>query len=170
MIPVMTSALLSGVVSTPFKNNLNGVAQAVLDKGLDYVEDKIGIPLKPNMSPEEIAQIRESAAKHQEFLVEKANEDRANARDREVQIATNEFAPMINKVVVPVLALGTVTMSFILFAILIFVDVRDNAKDILIYILGALNSAVTRILAYYFGSSVGSHEKDSTINSLKKGV
>lgn len=166
----MIPALVSGVVTTLIKNNLNGVAQAVLDKGLDYVEDKIGIPLKPEMTPEELAQIRESAAKHQEFLVEKANEDRANARDREVKIATSEFAPLINKIVVPVLALGTVTLSFILFTILIFVDVKDNAKDILIYILGALNSAVTMILAYYFGSSVGSHEKDSTINSLKKGV
>jgi hypothetical protein len=165
----MIPALLSGVVTTLIKNNLNGVAQAVMDKGLDYVEEKTGIQIKADMSPEEIAQLRESAAKHEEFKIEQANKDRADARNREIQIATNTEAPLINKIVVPALALGTVSASFILFAILIFVDVQDNAKDILIYILGALNSAVTMILAYYFGSSVGSHEKDNTINLLKKG-
>jgi hypothetical protein len=31
-----------------------------------------------------------------------------SARDREVQIATSEFAPMLSKIVTPLLALGTV--------------------------------------------------------------
>jgi hypothetical protein len=56
----------------------------------------------------------------------------------------------------------------VLFAILIFVDVKDNAKDILIYILGVLSAAVTQILGYYFGSSQGSKEKDDKIKGLMK--
>jgi hypothetical protein len=67
---------------------------------------------------------------------------------------------MINKVVTPLLALGVVGLSFILFTILIFVDVQPEAKDILIYILGVLSAAVTQILSYYFGSSQGSKDKD----------
>jgi hypothetical protein len=47
-----------------------------------------------------------------------------------------------------------------LFAVLIFVDVKPEAKDILIYILGVLSAAVTQILSYYFGSSQGSKDKD----------
>jgi hypothetical protein len=54
-----------------------------------------------------------------------------------------------------------------LFAILIFVDVRPEAKDILIYILGVLSAAVTQILSYYFGSSQGSKDK-SELMALKK--
>jgi hypothetical protein len=60
-----------------------------------------------------------------------------------------------------------VLASFILFAILIFVDVRPEAKDILIYILGVLSAAVTQILSYYFGSSQGSKDK-SELMALKK--
>jgi hypothetical protein len=54
-----------------------------------------------------------------------------SARDREVQIATSEFAPMLSKIVTPLLALGTVGLTFILFGVIIFVDVDADSKDIL---------------------------------------
>tara|TARA_R100000353_G_scaffold150699_1_gene109112 strand:+ start:127 stop:585 length:459 start_codon:yes stop_codon:yes gene_type:complete len=94
--------------------------------------------------------------------------DRDSARRRETAIATSENASWLNKTVTPILALGTVSMSFGLFLIIIFVDVDINsgAKDILVYVLGALNSATTMVLAYYFGSSVGSKQKSSEINDL----
>ena len=94
--------------------------------------------------------------------------DRDSARRRETAIATSENASWLNKTVTPILALGTVSMSFGLFLIIIFVDVDINsgAKDILVYVLGALNSATTMVLAYYFGSSVGSKQKSSEINHL----
>jgi hypothetical protein len=85
--------------------------------------------------------------------------DRDSARNREMAIAVSEHAPTINKIVTPLLALGVVSLSFVLFTILIFVDVKENAKDILIYILGVLSAAVTQILSYYFGSSQGSKDK-----------
>ena len=92
-------------------------------------------------------------------LVELANANMDSARNRETAIATSDKAPMLNKLVTPVLALGVVGLSFLLFAILIFVDVKPEAKDILIYILGVLSAAVTQILSYYFGSSQGSKDK-----------
>jgi hypothetical protein len=99
-----------------------------------------------------------------------ANEvkDRSDARNRELQIATSDAAPLLNKVVTPVLALGSVILSFILFAVLIFIDVKAEAKDILIYILGVLSAAITQILSYYFGSSVGSKDKDEQLKGLSK--
>jgi hypothetical protein len=89
-----------------------------------------------------------------------------SARDREVQIATSEFAPMLSKIVTPLLALGTVGLTFILFGVIIFVDVDTDSKDILIYVLGALTSAVTMVLGYYFGSSAGSKEKSAQLDDI----
>jgi hypothetical protein len=67
------------------------------------------------------------------------------------------------------LALGTVGLTFILFGVIIFVDVDTDSKDILIYVLGALTSAVTMVLGYYFGSSAGSKEKaPSLMTSWKR--
>ena len=86
-----------------------------------------------------------------------------------VEIPTNG-APAINKLVTPILALGVVGLSFLLFTILIFVDVKPEAKDILIYILGVLSAAVTQILSYYFGSSQGSKDKseEAKLKALAK--
>ena len=94
--------------------------------------------------------------------------DRDSARARETAIATSENVSWLNKCVTPILALGTVAMSFALFLVIIFadVDVNSGAKDILVYVLGALNSATTMVLAYYFGSSVGSKQKSNELNDI----
>jgi hypothetical protein len=114
--------------------------------------------------PEAAMKLREIDLKE----IEAHAKDRDSARNRETAIATSDKAPMLNKVVTPVLALGVVGLSFILFAILIFVDVKPEAKDILIYILGVLSAAVTQILSYYFGSSQGS--KDKSEEAKLKGI
>jgi hypothetical protein len=114
--------------------------------------------------PEAAMKLREIDLKE----IEAHAKDRDSARNRETAIATSAAAPYINKVVTPILALGVVGLSFILFAILIFVDVKPEAKDILIYILGVLSAAVTQILSYYFGSSQGS--KDKSEEAKLKGI
>jgi hypothetical protein len=156
MLPVVAS-IVSGLI----QNNMHKVADAVMEKGVDYVEQKMGIKLKPEdqMTEDDVKCLQEAAMKHEEFMAEIDAKDRDSARNREIEIATSEKAPYINKVVTPFLALGVVGLSFILFAILIFVDVKTEAKDILIYILGVLSAAVTQILSYYFGSSQGSKDK-----------
>ncbi len=132
----------------------------------EKVLDKV-IP-DPAAKAEAQAKLMEMAQKGDLAELEFMAKEMASARDREVQIATSEFAPMLNKIVTPILALGTVALTFILYAIIIFVDVNEQSKDILIYVLGALTSAVTMVLGYYFGSSAGSKEKDQKIKDLMK--
>ena len=122
----------------------------------------------PQAKAEAQAKLMEMAQKGDLAELEFMAKEMASARDREVQIATSEFAPMLNKIVTPILALGTVALTFILYAIIIFVDVNEQSKDIMIYVLGALTSAVTMVLGYYFGSSAGSKEKDQKIKDLMK--
>jgi hypothetical protein len=63
---------IAGIISTLISNNLPKLAQGVVDKGLDYVEGKLGVKLEPEMSPEKIALISEAAMKHEEFKIEQA--------------------------------------------------------------------------------------------------
>jgi len=116
------------------------------------------------------AQLELSKMAQEGELTKIANEvkDRSDARNRELQIATSEAAPLLNKLVTPVLALGSVILSFALFGVLIFIDVKPEAKDILIYILGVLSAAVTQILSYYFGSSSGQADKEEQLKGLTK--
>lgn len=154
--------IVAGIVSSLIQNNLPKLAQAVVDKGVEYVQEKTGIKLEPEMSQEQIEKLRAEAQKYDEFMIEQDIKDRSDSRDREVKIATSQDAPMLNKVVTPVLALGTVGLSFLLFGIIIFMKGLDQAQqNILIYVLGALNAATVQVLSYYFGAS-HDHKKDVT--------
>jgi hypothetical protein len=138
---------------------------AILSIG-EKVLDRV-IP-DPGVKSEAQAKLMEMAQKGELAQLDFQAKEMDSARDREVQIATSEFAPMLNKIVTPILALGTVALTFMLYAVIIFVDVDEQSKDILIYVLGALTSAVTMVLGYYFGSSAGSKEKDQKIKDLMK--
>jgi hypothetical protein len=141
------------------------VLDSILNIGGKLIDKLIPDPAAAAQAQLELAKLAQSGE-----LDKLANEvkDRSDARNRELQIATSEAAPLLNKVVTPVLALGSVILSFALFAVLIFIDVQPEAKDILIYILGVLSAAITQILSYYFGSSVGSKDKDEQLKGLSK--
>lgn len=136
---------------------------AILSIG-EKVLDKV-MP-DPNAKAEAQAKLMQMAQQGQLAELEAMGKEMESARNREIQIATSDAAPMLNKIVTPVLALGTVGLTFILFGVIIFTDVDAESKDILIYVLGALTSAVTMVLGYYFGSSAGSKEKSSQIDEL----
>ena len=133
-----------------------GIGEKVLDRVLPDPDAKLVAQAK----------LLELAQQGQFAELEASVKDMASARDREIKIATSEAAPLLNKIVTPILALGTVCLSFILFAVILFVPVDQSSKDIIIYVLGALTSAVTMILGYYFGSSVGSKEKSQQLDEI----
>jgi ABC-type siderophore export system fused ATPase/permease subunit len=90
-----------------------------------------------------------------------------SARNREIQIAVSDKAPLLNKIITPILALAVVTLTFILFYILMFREV-GNEKDIIIYVLGVLSAVCTQVVSYFFGSSQGSAQKQTQIDKLIK--
>lgn len=94
--------------------------------------------------------------------------DLDSARQREAAIASSENAPLLNKIITPILALAITGLSFVLFAVLIFVDVTPQAKDVIIYILGVLSALVTQVASYYFGSSMGSKDKSEELRRVIK--
>ncbi len=136
---------------------------AILSIG-EKVLDKV-LP-DPEAKAKAQATLLEMSQKGQLAELEAHVKEMQSARDREIQIATSQHAPLLNKIVTPVLALGTVALTFILFGIVLFADVKPESKDIIIYVLGALTSAVTMVLGYYFGSSQGSKEKSAQIDEL----
>ena len=115
----------------------------------------------------EAAQIIAELA-HEETIFKTAVEDRSSARDRESAVVSSAEAPILNKLVTPVLALGTVSIALILFGVVLFQTglIDPSRKDLAIYILGALTTAVTQILSYYFGSSDGSAKKNVLLEDM----
>lgn len=112
--------------------------------------------------------LKEMVAENERFTQEV--QDRQSAREREANIAVSEFAPTINKIITPVLALGTVVLGFLLFGFVLFDgDVIDqNRKDLAIYVLGALTTVMTQVISFYFGSSSGSVDKTKALEDMLK--
>jgi len=180
MIPAALSAILKPLLGS----GLNLVANAVLAKGKDYVENKLGVELKPDMTSEDLAKIQIAQMEHEEELLklrleedkldlaelEARLKDTNDARQREVQIATSDKVPLINKIVTPILALSILLLTFVLFGVVMFdgSPVEASRKDILIYVLGVLSAIASQIVSYYFGSSVGSKDKTDALKEAIK--
>ena len=180
----MIPAALAPILKPLLANGLGLVANAVLAKGKKVVEDKLGVELKPDMSSEDLARVQMAAMEHEEELLrlkleenkldlqelEMYLKDTDSARDREIQIATSDKAPLLNKIITPILALSILILTFIIFGVVMFDNnpVDSTRKDILIYILGVLSAISTQIVSYYFGSSQGSKDKADQLKQVLK--
>ena len=85
--------------------------------------------------------------------------DRDSARKAYAAVATSEYATKLDKLVVPVLALGVVGLAFALIAVLMFVNTPQDQQQLIIFALGFITSAAGQVLSFYFGSSQGSKDK-----------
>ena len=105
---------------------------------------------------------------HEETMFRGEIEDRASARNREMSVATSAEAPYLNKIILPVLAVGVIVLSFILFYLVVFDNevVTARNKDVIIYILGVLSAIDTQIIQYYFGSSSGSTQTRAFLENM----
>lgn len=163
--------LLAPILTQLASEGLQKVADAVMDKGVDYVEDKLGVTLTPDDSGKlplaTLEAVKNEANRHKEFMAEIELKDREGARSNHLAIATSKDVITLEKYVVPLLALGTVSVAFILIAILMFVNVEDNQEQIIIFALGFVTSAAGQVLSFYFGSSQGSKEKTEALKDAK---
>lgn len=62
--------LVASIVSLLVSKGLPQVAKVVTEKGLEYVEEKTGIKLEPDMQDEKIAELRIAAMQHEEFKMQ----------------------------------------------------------------------------------------------------
>jgi len=158
--------IVAGIVSTLIQNNLPKVAQAVVDKGLDYVQEKTGIELKPDMSETDIKALRESAMKHEEFMVEQANKNTADARA--MQVAALNQEDKFSKRFVMYLATFWSIMAVVYIFLITFTDIPETNVRFADTILGfLLGTVVATILNFFLGSSAGSKAKQEVIEAKK---
>ena len=79
--------------------------------------------------------------------------DRDGARKRETDIATSEKAPLINKIISPLLALLILGSCFVMWYIILFKDIPKEKEIIVAGIVGSLTTLSMAVVSYYFGSS-----------------
>jgi hypothetical protein len=156
MLPIIAS-IVSGLI----QNNMHKVADAVMDKGVDYVEEKMGIKLKPEgeATKEDYAKWNAEAAKHEEFMAEMDLKNMQGARDMQLK-AMESDDPLVRRFVYYFVSFWSV-LSATYIGCITFVDIpEDNirfADTILGFVLGTM---VASMFQFLLGSSLGSRSKD----------
>ena len=156
MLPIIAS-IVSGLIS----NGLPKVADAVIDKGVDYVQDKLGIQLKPEgeATKEDYAKWSAEAAKHEEFMAEIDLKNMQGARDMQLK-AMDSDDPLVRRFVYYFVTfwsiLSAAYIGFITFGEIPESNIRF-ADTILGFVLGTM---VASMFQFLLGSSLGSRKKD----------
>ena len=158
--------LIAGIVSTLLSNNLPKMAQAVVDKGLDYVEQKTGIKLEPDMSADKIAELKIAAMKHEEFKIEQEYKNTADARD--MQKVALQQEDRFSKRFIYIMASFWSVVSAIYIGFITFTPIPpENIRFADLVIGFLLGQIVATMINFFFGSSSGSMRKTDIL--LNKG-
>ena len=89
--------IVAGIVANLINNGMHKVADQVIEKGVDAVQEKLGIELKPEgeATPEYNAKLQEEANRHSEFMAELDEKSTQRATDMYMQDdSTKRFTQM----------------------------------------------------------------------------
>lgn len=164
-------ASLAPTVATALGGPFAGMATtAMLDAfGLtpDTSKDEL-MQAIANATPEQLIKLKEiekqfilDLKKLDVDLLKLDTEDRNSARQRE--ITTKDWTPRILASIIVGLFVG---VQYFIFS---GYDLGDHMRDFAMRSMGTLDASLAMVLAYYFGSSQGSRNKDAQIAQLSNG-
>jgi hypothetical protein len=153
------------VLATAVAGPAGGAAVGWIASKLGIDDDTIeGVTAALTGNPEMTMKLKELDLEYAKLEVA----DRDSARKAHAEVATSANATKLDKSVVPILALGTVSLAFMFIAILMFRDVPVDQQQMVIFALGFITSSAGQVLSFYFGSSQGSKDKTKEIEGLMK--
>ena len=146
--------IVAGIVANLINNGMHKVADQVIEKGVDAVQAKLGIELKPEgeATPEYNAKLQEEANRHSEFMAELDEKSTQRATDMYMQDdSTKRFTQQY------AWFLSIVTFAY--FFIVSFVNIENKNRDFVNIILGFLiGTALNSLIRFFYGSSNKSQE------------
>lgn len=153
--------MVAGIVANLINNGMHKVADQVIEKGVDAVQEKLGIELKPEgqATPEYNAKLSAEAMKHEEFMAELDEKSRQRATDMQMA-AMKSDDPLVRRFIYYFIACWSL-FAMIFIPCLIWASIPESgtryADTILGYVMGTI---VTSMFAFLLGSSQGSRMKD----------
>jgi hypothetical protein len=141
--------IVAGIVANLINNGMHKVADEVIEKGVDAVQSKLGMELKPEgeATPEYNTKLQEEANRHSEFMA--ALDEKSTQRATDMYMndeSTRKFSQNY--------AWFITIASFIYFAAVSFMPIDNHNRDFINIILGFLiGTAVNSLIRFFFGSS-----------------
>ena len=163
---------LAPMLATALGGPLAGGAVAAITKALGLGEDATDAEIATRLataSPEALVQLKKAeqdfAARMAELgfkseadLERIAADDRASARNREIE--RQDWTPRV-------LAYLVTAGFFTMLAVMVFAEIPAASKEPLYILLGSLGTAWTSIISYYFGSTAGGQKKSELLAKTK---
>ena len=149
------------IVSGLIANNMPKVADAVIEKGVDYVQDKMGITLKPEheATKEDYEKWNAEAAKHEEFMAELDLKNMEGARNMQLA-AMQSDDPLVRRFAYYFMGSWSL-FAMVVIPCLIWVPIPDNQMRFADAFQGfLLGTIVAGMFQFLLGSSLGSRNKD----------
>ena len=141
--------LVAGIVSNLINNGMHKVADQVMEQGVEAVEKKLGMALKPEgeATPEYNAKLQEEANRHSEFLAQLDEKSTQRATDMYMaDESTRKFSQAY--------AWFLTAASFLYFFLVSFMPIENRNRDFINIILGFLiGTAVNSLIRFFYGSS-----------------
>ena len=159
---------LQGILSSLLVNNLGNVAQAVVDKGLKTVEDKLGVSLSPEMTEEQILKVKQQAILHEQFLVSEQNKNTSDARAMYSTVQTSPSSSWLAKNASYIMDFFVLSSTVVLALLAFIVGVPDTNKELVYMALGSLLTLTGTVVNFHRGSSYGSVQKTTLLNESKE--
>ena len=146
--------IIAGIVANLINNGMHKVADEVIEKGVDAVQSKLGMELKPEgeATPEYNAKLQEEANRHSEFMATLDEKSTQRATDMYMgDDSTKRFTQQY------AWFLSIVTFAY--FFIVSFVHIENKNRDFVNIILGFLiGTALNSLIRFFYGSSNKSQE------------
>ena len=173
-MPILIAALL--------EKGLGLLGNAVIAKGKDVIEDKLGINLEAAMqTPEGLQKLKQLEIDHEEFLITSAIENRkidlqdkaldigntTNARDANAKIQESANASTVAKNAPYILDFLIVGGTMLLAYFIFFIGIPPQNKDIAFAAFGSLLTLCGTIINFHRGSSSSSKDKDSLLAAMR---
>ena len=152
--------------------------KSIASSGTATLVEKIGVAADSIFTnKEELLQAKAEFQKivneHEAKMLELQNrelelelKDMESARNREVNVLNIEHAPLINKIIQPLLAILTLGSCFLFWYQMLYADIPVAKQVQIAGITGALTTLSMGVIGYYFGSSTGSASKQKQIDKM----
>lgn len=159
---------------------LNLLANAAMAKGKEWVEEKTGVKLEPNMSDKDLLALRQYEMDHEEELLrirlehnkldlqafELEVKDRDSARERDawyVRMGQHNYRADL------MFLLAVCMIAALVYIVWQDPAINEYVKGIFTLVLGRFLGYLDNIYNFEFGTTRGSKNKDETIKNLSGG-
>ena len=158
--------IVAGIVANLINNGMHKVADQVIEKGVDAVQEKLGIELKPEgeATPEYNAKLQEEANRHAEFMAELDEKSAQRATDMHL-IALKSDDVVVRRFLYYYAWFWGAFAALYFFAVS-FMPVENRNRDFINIILGFLiGTTIPAIIAFFYGQANKSRE--DTMKQMK---